>query len=340
MIYSYFRQVKDSERNTRNVVIVGANKRATQLSDYLQAHPLLGYNLLGFIDDQAVTELDVNQLGTMNDFSRIIKENVVDSVVIALPIRSFYDTILDLIHQAEEQGIAVNYLTDLFDAETVHKAHYQIGPHSAVMMYTSPLEDWRMFCKRIMDLFLASVLLIILSPFFLLIALLIKATSPGPVFFKQQRIGYNKRLFDIYKFRTMVQGAADMQEKLGHLNQMDGPVFKIDNDPRITKIGKILRKTSIDEFPQLINVIKGEMSLVGPRPLSRRDYSRLSEDWVRKRFSIMPGCTCYWQISDRNKSTFHEWMMLDMKYIENWSLWNDFTILVRTIPAVLMGTGM
>ena len=340
LIYSYFRKMNVGERNTRNIVIVGANKRSRQLSDYLGAHPLLGYNLLGFIDDQKVSEPDVNHLGAVADFGQIIKENVVDSVVIALPIRSFYDTILDLINQAEEQGIAVNYLTDLFDAETVHKAHYQLGPHSAVMMYSSPLEDWRMFCKRIMDLVAASVLLILLSPLFLMIAILIKATSPGPVYFKQQRIGYNKRLFDIYKFRTMVQGAADMQEQLVHLNEMDGPVFKIENDPRITPIGKFLRRTSLDEFPQLINVIRGEMSLVGPRPLSRRDYLRLSEDWVRKRFSIMPGCTCYWQISDRNKSTFHEWMMLDMKYIENWSLWNDFTILVRTIPAVLLGTGM
>ena len=274
------------------------------------------------------------------DFGRIIKETIVDSVVIALPIRSFYDTIVNLINQSEEQGIAVNYLSDLFDSETAHKVHSQIGPHSAVMMYTTPLEDWRLFTKRIMDLVLAAVFLIVLAPLFLLIALSIKFTSPGPVYFKQQRIGYNKRFFEIYKFRTMVEGAVDMQEQLLHLNQMDGPVFKIENDPRVTKIGKWLRRTSIDEFPQLLNVLKGEMSLVGPRPLSRRDYNRLSEDWVRKRFSVMPGCTCYWQISDRNKSTFHDWMMLDMKYIEGWSLLTDLSILLRTVPVIFKGTGM
>ena len=340
LTFTLFKEMNVSEKNIRNVVIVGANKRAQQFADYVEAHTLLGYHLLGFVDDKEFSYHGKGHLGKMADFGRIIKENVVDAVVISLPIRSFYDTILDLIKQAEEQGIAVNYLTDLFETETVHKAHYQIGPHSAVMMYSSPLEDWRMFCKRIADLLGSSILLLVLAPLFAAVAILIKFTSPGPVLFKQQRIGYNKRLFNIYKFRTMVQGAADLQEQLVHLNRMDGPVFKIENDPRITKIGNWLRKTSIDEFPQLLNVLKGEMSLVGPRPLSMRDYNLLSEDWVRKRFSVMPGCTCLWQISDRHKATFHEWMMLDMEYIEHWGLLSDLIILIKTVPAILMAKGM
>jgi lipopolysaccharide/colanic/teichoic acid biosynthesis glycosyltransferase len=168
---------------------------------------------------------------------------------------------------------------------------------------------------------------------------LIKAASDGPVFFLQERIGYNKRRFRIYKFRTMIQGAEHMMAELESLNEASGPVFKIKNDPRITLLGKFLRRTSIDELPQLINVLKGDMSLVGPRPLPMRDYQGFSEDWQRRRFSVRPGITCLWQINGRCSIPFDQWMRMDIQYLDEWSLWLDLKILARTIPAVLKGSG-
>jgi lipopolysaccharide/colanic/teichoic acid biosynthesis glycosyltransferase len=172
-----------------------------------------------------------------------------------------------------------------------------------------------------------------------LIAALVKTTSPGPVFFRQIRMGLNKRQFTIYKFRTMVSDAEQLQDRLLSMNEMTGPVFKINQDPRVTPLGRVLRKTSIDELPQLFNVLKGNMSLVGPRAMSLRDYKLFDQDWQRRRFSVKPGITCLWQIQGRNSVPFEKWMELDMQYIDKWSLWLDFKILVQTVPAVLRGTG-
>jgi lipopolysaccharide/colanic/teichoic acid biosynthesis glycosyltransferase len=180
---------------------------------------------------------------------------------------------------------------------------------------------------------------LVLLPVFLLTAVLIKLTSPGPVFFVQKRLGLNKRHFGIYKFRTMVVDAEKRMKEIEHLNEVTGPVFKIKNDPRITPIGRFLRKTSIDELPQLFNVLKGDMSLVGPRPLPLRDYEGFNEDWQRRRFSVRPGVTCLWQIGGRSSISFEEWMQLDLQYIDKWSLLLDFKILLKTIPAVLKGSG-
>jgi lipopolysaccharide/colanic/teichoic acid biosynthesis glycosyltransferase len=171
------------------------------------------------------------------------------------------------------------------------------------------------------------------------VALLIKLTSAGPVFFAQKRVGLNKREFWMYKFRTMVPNAEKIQEQLLRLNEMEGPVFKIKNDPRITSIGRVLRKTSIDELPQLFNVLIGDMSLVGPRAMSVRDYQFFNEDWQRRRFSVPPGITCLWQVRGRNTIPFEQWMTLDMQYIDKWSLWLDLKILAQTIPAVFRGSG-
>jgi lipopolysaccharide/colanic/teichoic acid biosynthesis glycosyltransferase len=173
----------------------------------------------------------------------------------------------------------------------------------------------------------------------MVVAALVRFTSPGPVFFRQTRVGLNKRQFNIYKFRTMVANAEQLQDQLLPMNEMTGPVFKITKDPRITRFGKILRKTSIDELPQLFNVLRGDMSLVGPRAMSLRDYQLFDQDWQRRRFSVKPGITCLWQIHGRNSVPFEEWMELDMQYIDKWSLWLDLKILARTVPAVLRGTG-
>jgi len=171
------------------------------------------------------------------------------------------------------------------------------------------------------------------------VAVLIKLTSPGAIIFQQERVGLNKRKFKVYKFRTMVEEAEKLMPQLEMLNEVSGPVFKIKNDPRITAIGRILRRTSVDELPQLFNVIKGDMSLVGPRPLPVRDYEGFSEDWQRRRFSVKPGITCLWQINGRSSIGFDRWMELDLQYVDEWSLWLDMKILARTIPAVLRGSG-
>jgi lipopolysaccharide/colanic/teichoic acid biosynthesis glycosyltransferase len=173
----------------------------------------------------------------------------------------------------------------------------------------------------------------------LLALILVKIDSDGPAIFSQERIGLNKRRFRLYKFRSMVQNAEKLQAQLESLNEVKGPVFKITDDPRITGVGRFLRKTSIDELPQFFNVLKGDMSLVGPRPLPVRDYSGFNNDWQRRRFSVRPGITCLWQVSGRSSVSFEQWMRLDIQYIDHWSLWLDIKILAKTIPAVLKGSG-
>jgi exopolysaccharide biosynthesis polyprenyl glycosylphosphotransferase len=193
--------------------------------------------------------------------------------------------------------------------------------------------------KRVIDFTVSLMMLVILSPLMLAAALLISVSSPGAVIFSQERLGLNKRRFRLFKFRTMVPDAEKRQADLEKLNEASGPVFKITDDPRITPLGKFLRKTSIDELPQLFNVLKGDMSLVGPRPLPVRDYEGFHHDWHRRRFSVKPGITCFWQIRGRSSIPFEQWMELDMQYIDRWSLWLDFEILLGTIPAVLKGSG-
>jgi exopolysaccharide biosynthesis polyprenyl glycosylphosphotransferase len=193
--------------------------------------------------------------------------------------------------------------------------------------------------KRILDIAFSLILLILLAPVFVVVAVLIQLYSPGPVFFRQVRMGLNKRRFLIFKFRTMVPNAEKMMAQLEAHNEASGPVFKIKEDPRITPIGKVLRRTSIDELPQLINVLKGDMSLVGPRPLPVRDYEGFSEDWHRRRFSVRPGITCLWQVSGRSSLPFEQWMKLDLQYMDEWSLWLDMKILAQTVSAVLKGSG-
>jgi exopolysaccharide biosynthesis polyprenyl glycosylphosphotransferase len=194
--------------------------------------------------------------------------------------------------------------------------------------------------KQVLDFFGALLLLIVLSIPLLIIGLLIRLTSPGPVLFRQQRSGLNGRPFTIYKFRTMVTNAEQLKHELEAMNEMRGPVFKVTNDPRITPIGRFLRKFSFDEFPQLYNVLRGEMSLVGPRPLPVDEVRRFNDLAHRRRLSVKPGLTCLWQISGRNKiCDFRDWVRLDLEYIDNWSIWLDLKILWLTVPVVFTGSG-
>ena len=203
---------------------------------------------------------------------------------------------------------------------------------------TTVTDEFQLFIKRAFDVIVSSIGLIVLSPVLLLVAIVIKVTSPGPALFAQQRMGVNGRKFTLYKFRTMRKDAHERRAEVEKLNEMDGPVFKIKNDPRVTPVGRFLRKLSIDEFPQIFNVFIGHMSLVGPRPPLSDEVVQY-EPWQRRRLSMRPGITCLWQVSGRNKVDFKQWMKLDLEYIDTWSLWLDFKILMKTVPVVLFGIG-
>lgn len=334
------KKVRAYGRNLRFILIVGTNQRAYDFAHMIERNKELGYRIAGYVDDLLyVPKVGIELLGRLEDFPNIIRNQVVDEVIIALPIKSQYKKIQGIIENAEEQGIMVRYVSDLFNTKVAASRTATLDGFPVLEMVAGSEDDWRGLVKRALDIVLGSVLLLLSFPLMLVVALTIKLTSRGPVFFDQDRVGYNKRIFPVYKFRTMVTNAEKSQKELEALNEMDGPVFKVQNDPRITKVGRWLRKTSIDELPQLFNVLKGDMSLVGPRPLPVRDYDGFSQDWQRRRFSIRPGLTCLWQISGRNNISFEDWMKLDMEYIDNWSLSGDLKILFKTIPIVINGKG-
>jgi exopolysaccharide biosynthesis polyprenyl glycosylphosphotransferase len=338
--------VRRQNRNLRNILLVGCNHRASEFARHLTAKPQLGYRIVGFIDDLSSTEgysrygLALKHLGTLQDFNAVVDRIAIDEVFIALPIRSFYEQMNQIIEACETQGIEVHLLSNFFSLKIAKARIAEFEGIPILTLKTRPFSTWEPYMKRGFDLIVASSLMLILLPVFVVVALSIKILSPeGPIFFVQTRVGYNRRLFKMFKFRTMVPNAEVLQSELESLNEAQGPAFKIKNDPRITPIGRILRKTSLDELPQLLNVIKGDMSLVGPRPLPLRDVARFAEDWLKRRFSVKPGITCLWQINGRSNSTFDEWIKQDLEYIDCWSFGLDLKILAKTIPAVLRGEG-
>ena len=341
---TFLAQVRIHGRNLRNMLIVGTNPRGLQFANKMKENPALGYRIMGFVDHDRLEAVDLAASGYQRvaDFASLpvfLRKNVVDEVVIAVPMRSMHTEASEVAALCEQHGILIRFASTLFDLKLARKRVEEIEGDSLITHYTGSLEGWPVVIKRAIDILASAVLLVFLSPILLFAALLIKLTSPGPMMFVQQRLGLGKRHFGIYKFRTMVVDAEKRMKEIEHLNEVSGPVFKIKNDPRITPIGKFLRKTSIDELPQLLNVFKGDMSLVGPRPLPIRDYEGFSEDWQRRRFSVRPGITCLWQIGGRSSISFEKWMELDLQYIDKWSLWLDLEILLKTIPAVLKGSG-
>lgn len=331
-------------RNLRQVVVVGTNARAVEFADSVLSRPELGYRLAGFVDNEWVgprprQEPCAGLISNLPGFRQYLRSHVVDEVVIALPIKSFYEEEATLLHICREHGVIARVLTDLFNSPVSKLDDNEIGNAPVVTFSSVSLDGIRLGVKRILDIIGSGVLLILCSPIMMIALVLIKLDSEGPAIFTQERIGLNKRRFRIYKFRTMVANAHTFQSQLESRNEADGPVFKIRRDPRVTRVGRLLRKTSVDELPQLLNVLRGEMSLVGPRPLPVRDYTGFNHDWQRRRFSVRPGITCLWQVSGRSSISFDQWMQLDMEYIDSWSLWLDMKILARTIPAVVRGTG-
>jgi exopolysaccharide biosynthesis polyprenyl glycosylphosphotransferase len=339
-------KVRQRHRNICRLLLVGSNHRAYNFVRCVLATPQLGYHIVGYIDDpwdnsnSGKLEGRLKQLGTLQDLDVVIDREEIDEIVIALPIRSYYEQIQRMIAACEIRGIQSHLLSDFFQC-TIARARvleFDGIPILAFTIGTSAV--WTEYLKRAFDIIVASLLVLILSPLFLLLALLIKICSPkGPVFFVQTRVGYNRRQFKMLKFRTMIPEAERLQQAFEHLNEAHGPVFKIKDDPRITPIGRVLRKMSLDELPQLFNVIKGDMSLVGPRPLPLRDVERFEEARLKRRFSVKPGMTCLWQVSERSNATFDTWIAQDLAYIDSWSFRLDLKILCKTIPAVIRGRG-
>ena len=339
------RQVRIKGKNLRNVVVVGSNDAAIQFARKIQTSPWLGYRILAFVDEEWPGLPKLNQAGysLTCDFAGLrsfLRSNAVDEVVVTLPLRSLHSYATEIAELCEEQGILLRVVSNIFDLKRARSKAEDFEGESHITHSTGTIvAGWQAIIKWVVDFTASLIMVVFFSPLFLITAVLIKLTSPGPVFFMQERLGLNKRRFKIYKFRTMTADAESRMKEIEHLNEVSGPVFKIRNDPRITMIGKFLRSTSIDELPQLFNVLKGDMSLVGPRPMAVRDYEGFNEDWQRRRFSVRPGITCLWQVRGRNSIPFEQWMELDLQYIDSWSLWLDFQILVKTIPAVLKGSG-
>ena len=337
-------QVHQHGRNLRNVLIVGTNRRAVALAQNLE-HRSFGCRLVGFIDDHwhfegAPMRFKEKLLGGGSaGILEQIRTHAIDEVILALPIASSYQFSQQIVDWCREQGIVVRYDGNLFGVQEPLTSNASVPVHRLQDVLELPHNSFSLLVKRLLDLLASSLAILVASPVLLGIAIAISITSPGPIFFNQERLGRGKRRFRIHKFRTMVIDAEKLMAQVEHLNQSKGPTFKLDKDPRITPIGSFLRRTSLDELPQLFNVWLGDMSLVGPRPLPLRDYRGFSEDWHRRRFSVKPGITCLWQVNGRSSIGFDRWMELDIDYIDRWSLWLDLKILVQTIPAVMRGSG-
>jgi len=339
-VYYFFIIVNSLPGNKRTFIMIGSNRRAVKFARFFESNSILGFYNLGYLDNDNYSGEDIKILGKLKNYSDVVRSNVVDVVVVVLPIRSCYDDIMEIISISERHGISVHYLVNIFEPKFSHITSSKIGALASIVMHTAPLEDWRILIKRFFDIVFSAIVIILMLPIMVIVAVAIKIGDNGKILFTQQRVGYNKRIFKVYKFRTMCKDADKIQGQISQLNEMDGPVFKIKNDPRISPFGRFLRRYSLDELPQLFNVLKGDMSVVGPRPMALRDYKGFSEDWHRRRFSMRPGLTCYWQVRGRNALPFETWMRLDMEYIDNWNLFEDLKIILLTIPEVLRGGGM
>lgn len=325
----------------KTVLIVGSGPLAVDVTDRLRADPETAHHLAGFVDSDphvAGPEIRDHCVGSLAELESVLMHSAVDEVVIALPVKSHYSEIQQAVEVCERLGVTVMLPAQPFRAPRAAVRLRQSSTLLALTLGHAP-DGIRLVIKRVIDVVGASMAIVFLSPVMLVAAVAIKLTSPGPIMFAQQRYGYNRRLFRMYKFRTMVADAEALQSSLEHLNEAAGPLFKIRADPRVTWAGRILRRTSIDELPQLFNVLKGDMSLVGPRPMAIRDVRQFSESWLMRRFSVRPGMTGLWQVRGRSQLGFDAWAALDLKYIDEWSLAHDLRILVLTVPAVLRGRG-
>lgn len=323
------------------LLIVGAGEIGRAIMRNVVAQPELGYQIVGFVDDdlnkQYATIGRFQGLGAVADIGRILAERQVDDVIVTLPWYS-RDLITHVLQVCEDTGVRVRIVPDMFQLRLNQINIDTINGIPLIGVRETNIRGWNRVVKRILDVALASVAMALSAPLMALIALAIKLDTPGPILLRQTRVGLNGRLFTAYKFRSMRVGADQELAGLQTQNEATGPIFKMKNDPRRTRVGRFIRKTSLDELPQFFNVLKGDMSLVGPRPPIPTEVEKYDE-WHRRRLEVSPGITGLWQVSGRSQLTFDEMVMLDLYYAENWSLALDLKILLRTIPTVLLGTG-
>ena len=347
IFYSLNLQVrKDSFQ--KKILIIGSKQQAIETILSIQKNTSYVSKIIGCLDmdpklvgRSVVSDVDI--IGTTDDYYKILNSQAVDEIIFAVPV-TLVKNAVDYINYAEKTGINIRFLPNWYIKQAMYKPEtasiffdQSIGIPTIVLS-SKPQKEFELLIKSLMDYVISFMLLILLSPLMIAIAFGIKLTSKGPVFFTQERNGLGGRKIQMMKFRTMVANAEKLKDKIEQDNEVDGPVFKIAKDPRITPFGAFLRKTSLDELPQLFNILKGEMSLVGPRPPIPAEVEQY-ETWQRRRLAMKPGLTCIWQVSGRNNIDFNSWMKMDLEYIDRWSIWLDIKLLLMTIPAVLFGTG-
>ena len=325
----------------QRLLIVGAGETGRTIMRNIVAQPELGYQVVGFVDDKPERgNKDMGRikgLGSTDNISEVIKNGAVDVVIITLPW-VYHRKILSIMAQCERTRVGVKIVPDLFQMSLSHVDIDDLNGIPLIGIRPASMSGWNQAFKRAVDVIVSSVGLVLLSPLMLLVAGVIKLDSPGSIIFRQARVGYGGRAFTVYKFRSMRQDAEFEQRSLTDLNEASGPLFKIKDDPRCTRLGRILRRTSLDELPQLYNVLRGEMSIVGPRPPLQSEVDQYQE-WHKKRLETRPGMTGLWQVSGRSKLTFDEMVLLDIYYVENWSPLLDLRIVLKTIPTLILGTG-
>jgi exopolysaccharide biosynthesis polyprenyl glycosylphosphotransferase len=317
-------------QHKRHFVLIGTTDETIRMRQEIKERPEESIHI--------IAELNLNET-TVAQLVQVLHEHSVNGVILSAK-HAYFEQVEEAIHACELEGVEAWLIADFFKTQLSRTTFDDFYGQPVMVFRTTPETGWQSTLKRPFDLLGSTFVLVLLSPMYLIIALLIKFTSPGPILFRQQRSGLNGRPFTIYKFRTMTADAEDRKKELADRNEMKGPVFKVTNDPRVTPIGRFLRKYSIDEFPQFFNVFRGEMSLVGPRPLPVDEVKRFDDFSHRRRLSVKPGLTCLWQVSGRNNVVdFKDWVRLDLEYIDNWSLWLDLKIIWRTVPVVLGGVG-
>lgn len=329
-------------RSQRHVVIAGTGETARITAAAIETHPGWGIRLLGFLRTRDDANEDpptagMNVLGHFSHLPRLVQDLVVDEIVVADPGATL-ESVEEITRSSETIGLRAYVVADFCQTQTTTVDRTDLAGRTLLVLTPFPDQIFGGAFKRAIDLAGSAVGMLLLSPVLFAVAILVKLTSPGPALYAQTRLGRNGRPFKFYKFRTMVNGADAMKNGLMARNEMDGPVFKIKDDPRVTKVGRILRRYSIDELPQLWNVFVGSMSLVGPRPPVPEEVANY-ETWQRRRLSMKPGLTCLWQINGRNNTDFETWMRQDLSYIDNWSIGSDMKILFKTLPVVLTGRG-
>jgi len=318
------------EQYRRRLVLVGTREETRRLEAELKAKSPEEVEVAGVLD---LSKEPVEKL------VELLHEHSVSGVILSAK-HAYFEQVEEAIRACELEGVEAWWVADFFRTQISRASFDDLFGRPVLVFRSTPDASWESVAKQVLDFVGALMLLVVVAIPLAAVALLIKVTSPGPVLFRQQRSGLNGRPFMLYKFRTMVTNAEQLKHELAAMNEMNGPVFKVTNDPRVTPLGKVLRKFSIDEFPQLYNVLRGEMSLVGPRPLPVDEVKRFNDLAHRRRLSMKPGLTCLWQVRGRSRVTdFKEWVRLDLEYIDNWSLWLDLRILFQTVPVVLLGTG-